>query len=87
MDYAPRAAGAAAIPPRGAYMYIVRTQEKAYSSDSRFKRKLSGTTGIVFWERRDLRCCVRQHGSGYVYLQSLWIYTYTKAYMHTCIDR
>ena len=29
----------------------VRTQEKACSSDSLFRRKLSGTTDIVFWER------------------------------------
>jgi len=50
----------------------VRRQEKASSSDSRFRRKLSGTTDIVFWERRDRRCCVWQNGSGSVYLQSLW---------------
>jgi len=31
-----------------------------------------GRPVIVFWERRDRRCCVWHHGSGSVYLQSLW---------------
>jgi len=31
-----------------------------------------GRLDIVFWERREHRCCVWQHGSGSVYLQSLW---------------
>jgi len=51
----------------------VRTQERACSSDSRFRRKLSGTSDIVFRERRGRRCCVWQHGSGSLYLQSVWI--------------
>ena len=38
-------------------MYV-RTQETSCSSDSRCRRKLSRTTDIVFWERRDRRCCV-----------------------------
>jgi len=50
----------------------VRTQEKTWCSNSRYRRKLSRTTDIVFWERRDRRYCVWQHGSGSVYLQSLW---------------
>ena len=53
---------------------VVRTQETACSSDSRFRRKLSGTTDVVFWERRDRRWCVWQHRSGYIYPQSLWVY-------------
>jgi len=36
-----------------------------------------GRPDIVFWERRDRRCCVRQHGSGSVYLQSLWWYLWS----------
>jgi len=31
-----------------------------------------GRPDIVFWERRDRRCFVWQHGSGSVSLQSLW---------------
>ena len=57
----------------------VGTQETACSSDSRLRRKVSGTTDIVFWERRDRRRCVWQHGSGYVYLQSLWWYLWIGA--------
>ena len=61
------AAAAAAAPDRGRprgnraphQLACVRTQEKACCSDSRFRRKLSGTTDIVFWERRDRICCVR----------------------------
>jgi len=62
--------------PTWTIQYVVRTQEKACSSDSSFSRKLSGTTDIAFWERRDRRCCVWQPKSGAVYLQSLWWYMY-----------
>ena len=63
-----------------ANMHVLPSLEhrKRPSSDSRFRRKLSGTTDIVFWERRDRRWCAWQHGSGSVYLQRLWLYIYDK---------
>ena len=33
-----------------------------------------GQLDIVFWKHRDRRCCVWQHWSGSVYLQSVWWY-------------
>jgi len=36
----------------------VRTREKVCRSDSRFRRKLSGTTDIVLWECRPQMMCV-----------------------------
>jgi len=57
----------------------------ACSSDSRFRRKLTGTTKIVFWERRDRRCCVWQHGSGSVFLQSLWLKRELELQAFSCV--
>jgi len=73
-------------------VYIVRTQENTCSSDSRFRRKLGGTTGhrLLGTQRPQLLCVaawvwfcltaefVGRHACIYVYIRTVWLVCFAR---------